>query len=374
MDDGRQIKREHTALLGETMIRNALGRGVLALCLTLLVASACAAKDVGQVISFKAGVTAQRGGQPVELGMKSPVGDRDVLTTDATGRAQILFDDDTTVALGSNTSLSLETVVAEGSNPAFRARMGQGVARFITGKIVEKNPDGFSVVTPDATVGIRGTIFAVRVANGTTTVFVTNTTKQVYVNGVLVPSGFKITLPQGTISPLTPADINFITGSVAARDSAPSSTAQVAPVSPVVGGGAVTPTTLAQTQFASQALGETFKQLGTANVSGSLTSADTGSFSFQVNLTSGAVSNGVMTSGYSDWAPFSLTGGSGSVSGSSLNVSGFSNTDMGLSGSMSGTASRTASGLSVSGGYRITDNAVMTIPRVETGTFSGASR
>ena len=54
MDDGRQIKREHTALLGETMIRNALGRGVLALCLTLLVASACAAKDVGQVISFKA--------------------------------------------------------------------------------------------------------------------------------------------------------------------------------------------------------------------------------------------------------------------------------------------------------------------------------
>ena len=160
------------------MIRYALGRGLLALCLILLVASACAAKDVGQVISFKAGVTAQRGGQPVELGMKSPVGDKDTLTTDATGRAQILFDDDTTVALGSNTSLSLETVVAEGANPAFRARMGQGVARFITGKIVEKNLDGFSVVTPDATVGIRGTIFAVRVANGTTTVYVTNTTKR----------------------------------------------------------------------------------------------------------------------------------------------------------------------------------------------------
>lgn len=208
-----------------------------------------------------------------------------MLTTDATGRAQILFDDDTTVALGSNTSLSLETVVAEGFQPCFPRQNGAGCCPLYHGKIVEKNPDGFSVVTPDATVGIRGTIFAVRVANGTTTVFVTNTTKQVYVNGVLVPSGFKITLPQGTISPLTPADINFITGSVAARDSAPSSTAQVAPVSPVVGGGAVTPTTLAQTQFASQALGETFKQLGPAG--GSLTSADTGSFSFQVNLTSG---------------------------------------------------------------------------------------
>ena len=87
------------------MIRYALGRGAMTLCLILLVAGTCAAKDVGQVISYKAGVTAQRGGQPVALEMKSPVGDRDVLTTDATGRAQILFDDDTTVALGSNTSL-----------------------------------------------------------------------------------------------------------------------------------------------------------------------------------------------------------------------------------------------------------------------------
>ncbi len=373
MDYGRQVNTNIQLYGGETMIRYALRRGLLALCLILLVASTCAAKDVGQVISFKAGVTAQRGGQPVELGMKSPVGDRDMLTTDATGRAQILFDDDTTVALGSNTSLSLETVVAEGANPAFRARMGQGVARFITGKIVEKNPEGFSVVTPDATVGIRGTIFAVRVGNGTTTVYVTNTTKQVYVNGVLVPSGFKITLPQGTISPLTPADINFVSGSVAARDSAPASTAQIAPVSTTAGGGVVTPTTLAQTQFASQALGESFNKLGTANVSGSLVSDDIGSFSFQVNLGSGAVSNGTMTSGYSDWAPAPLTGGSGRISGSNLNVSGFSTPEMGgLSGSMSGTASMTSSGLSVSGNYRITDSDP--IPRVETGTFSGASR
>ena len=351
------------------MIRYALGRGVLALCLILLVASACAAKDVGQVISFKAGVTAQRGGQSVELGMKSPVGDRDTLTTDATGRAQILFDDDTTVALGSNTSLSLETVVSEGANPAFRARMGQGVARFITGKIVEKNPDGFSVVTPDATVGIRGTIFALRVANGTTTVYVTNTTKQVYVNGVLVPSGFKITLPQGTISPLTPADINFISGSVAARDSAPASTAQLAPVSPAAGGGVVTPTTLAQTQFASQALGESFNRLGTANVSGSLFSdMGNGTFSFQVNLGSGAVSNGIMQAAATDVA--TLTGGSGTISGSSLNVSGFSNADL-YTGSMNGTASMNSSGLSVSGNYQILEHSQAVR---EAGTFSGASR
>ncbi|MGV7096026.1 FecR family protein [Desulfovibrio sp. QI0434] len=351
------------------MIRSMLGRGALALCLTLLAGGVCTAKDVGQVISFKAGVTAQRDGQAVALDMKSPVGDRDTLTTDATGRAQILFDDDTTVSLGSNTSLSLETVVAEGANPAFKARMGQGVARFITGKIVEKNPDGFSVVTPDATVGIRGTIFAVRVGNGTTTVFVTNTTKQVFVNGVLVPTGFKITLPQGAPTPMTPADHNLVSGSVAANSPASGATAQLAPPSTVVGN-PVTPTTLAQTPIVAQALGEGFRQTGNANVSGSLTNeVYTGSFSFLVNLTNGNVSNGVMQSGNSD-TPMAMTGGRGSISGSSLNVSGFTADD--YSGSMSGIAARNTSGLSVSGGYNVTNNSDGSLR--ESGTFSGKQR
>ena len=317
MDYGRQVNTNIQLCGGRIMIRYALGRGAMALCLLLLVASACAAKDVGQVISFKAGVTAQRGGQPVALEMKSPVSEHDVLHTDATGRAQILFEDDTTVALGSNTSLSLETVVAEGANPAFRARMGQGVARFITGKIVEKNPDGFSVVTPDATVGIRGTIFAVQVGNGTTTVYVTNTTKQVFVNGVLVPSGFKITLPQGTISPMTPADHQFVSGSVAAGGSSSGGMGQIANLTQGTGG-AITPTTLAQTQFGSQTLGEGIRQFTNAHVSGTLFNSDffsDGSFSFNVNLASGAVSNGVMSTTVSAY-PQTLTDGSGSITGS----------------------------------------------------------
>jgi len=356
------------------MIRYTLGHGALALCLILLAGTMCAAKDVGQVISFKAGVTAQREGQPVALGMKSPVGDRDVLSTDATGRAQILFDDDTTVALGSNTSLSLETVVAEGPNPAFKARLGEGVARFITGKIVEKNPDGFSVVTPDATVGIRGTIFSVKVSNGTTVVFVTNTTKQVFVNGVLVPSGFKMSLPQGTVSPMTPADTNTIMGSVATRSSAPGSPAPLAPPS-TASVGVTAPTSLAQAPLVAQAQTnqqgfgiDTFRHLNNAVVSGTLSSGGyTGSFHFLANLGSGAVSNGVMKSGDLDIHP--LTGGSGSISGSSLNVQGFSN-DQSMTGNMNGTASRSSSGLSVSGSYEINANGTSR----QSGTFSGSGR
>lgn len=367
MDYGRQINTNIQLCWGGTMIRYALRRGAMALCLVLLAVGVCAAKDVGQIISFKAGVTAQRDGQPVALGMKSPVGDHDVLTTDATGRAQVLFDDDTTVSLASNTSLKLETVVAEGANPAFKARLGQGVARFITGKIVEKNPDGFSVVTPDATVGIRGTIFAVKVGDGTTTVFVTNTTKQVFVNGVLVPTGFKMSLPQGTLAPMTPADHNFVSGSVAAGGASSGGLAQLAP--PTQGaGGAITPTTLGQTQFGAQSLGDGFRQLDNANVSGSMYSSDmnTGSFSFNVNLASGAVSNGVMNT-----TEFNvLTGGSGNISGSSLKVNNFANYS--FVGSMTGTASATSGRLLVGGAYEIKstyDNST-----IGSGSFTGSSR
>ena len=360
-------------------------RGVLVMCCFLAATGSCLAKEVGQVISFKAGVSAQRDGQAVELALKSPVSASDVLTTNATGRAQILFDDDTTVALGSNTSLSLEKVVADGAKPAFSARLGQGVARFITGKIVEKNPDGFKVETPDATVGIRGTMFALLVDNGSTTVFVRNTTKQVFVNGVIVPSGFKITLPQGTLAPITSDDAAALDASVAVRGPSSGETAPVALQPPSVG--PLPPSSLAQAPLATQHAAETVSAsivaapvaapvavspmilpvVENAYVTGNLLSGErgeNGSFSFNVNLGSGAVSSGTMKSTSLE---STLTGGSGSISGGALNVSGFRANA--YTGSMNGTASRGVSGLSVNGNYSITNGI-----SGDAGTFSGRQR
>ena len=226
------------------MTRYAVLRGAMTLCLYFLFASVCAAKDVGVIISFKAGVIAQRSDQTVALEMKAIVNDKDTLTTDATGRVQILFNDDTSVSLGSNTSLKLENVIEDDANSVFKARIDHGIARFITGKIVEKNPNGFSVVTPDATVGIRGTIFSVRVGNGTTTVFVTNTTKKVFVNGILIPSGFKIILPQGTIIPITSEDNDLIASSTSTRSAQTSPANLSLPIYPAESGSLV-PTGLA---------------------------------------------------------------------------------------------------------------------------------
>ena len=182
---------------------------VFVLCGTLPVATALAAvpaKDVGTVISMRPGAFVLRGGVQTPLAMKDRVQARDSLITDASGRIQVLFDDDSTIALAASTRLDLKTVVTEGK-PEFRAHVGSGLARFITGKIVEQNPDGFNVTTPRGTVGIRGTIFAVRVSPSADTIYATSSRHGAVVvgqatggSGSIVPTGSKAVL-QGTAAP-----------------------------------------------------------------------------------------------------------------------------------------------------------------------------
>lgn len=318
--------------------------------------------EVGQVIAWKAGVQAERGGQTVPLALKSPVMEGDALSTDATGRAQILLADDSTVSLGSGTRLQLESVVAKSSKPRLAVRMGQGLARFITGKIVEKNPDGFSVVTPEATVGIRGTIFTVRVSEGQTTVYVANTTRQVHVNGVLVPTGFKITVPHGRPVPLLPEDMAAIDGEIAARDPARDS---VAPVAAAPGGAILTGSSLPVQSSPPVAALAPQPLAAEAFVSGTLVRPagvnHDGSFQFNVNLGSGRITNGVML-----LDRHHLSGGRGQISGGALSAGGFA--DSTHQGTMNGTATVSSGHLAVSGSYEIVGG----VPPLHlTGTFSG---
>ena len=318
--------------------------------------------EVGQVIAWKAGVQAERGGQTVPLALKSPVMEGDALSTDATGRAQILLADDSTVFLGSGTRLQLESVVANSSKPRLAVRMGQGLARFITGKIVEKNPDGFSVVTPEATVGIRGTIFTVRVHEGQTTVYVANTTRQVHVNGVLVPTGFKITVPHGRLVPLLPEDMAAIDGEIAARDPARDS---AAPVAAAPGGTILTGSSLPVQSSPPVAALAPQPLSAEAFVSGTLVRPvgfnHDGSFQFNVNLGSGRITNGVML-----LDTYHLSGGSGQISGGALSAGGFA--DSTHQGTMNGTAAVSSGRLAISGSYEIVGGV---LPLHLTGTFSG---
>lgn len=132
-----------------------------------LASVAQAAEPAGLVIAVNPGAFVERAGGREPLQSKSPIYVSDVVVTDATGKVQILFSDDTNVAVGANTRVALQEFVGEsGAVPVFNANVASGIARFVTGKIVERNRSGFHIQTPQATIGIRGTTFSVQVSDG----------------------------------------------------------------------------------------------------------------------------------------------------------------------------------------------------------------
>ena len=389
------------------------------------------AAEVGRVISLTPGAVAQRDGRTVALALKSPVHDTDVLITDASGRVQILFDDDSTVALGSGARLALGAVVPKGRKPVFKADLSQGLARVITGKIVEKNPDGFTLSTPEATVGIRGTMFAVEVEKKQSRIFVFNTSRQVVVNGVEVPSDFKITFPGGKMERLTPGDAGRVGTLTASRPAVPAARAEALAAGLAVSGGepARSASLMAsgQTTQNTQTIADSL-ELGSpevigsvvgptrANITGTLTSSNltagsvpvSGTFAFTADLDTGRVTNAAMaasgqtgpnyngggtperTTGYN------LAGGSGYINGNHFNVNNFSGSGTVVPGessdlvwkgdpqtmgaavpgaNLNGTITRGPSGMTVNGYYTVNFKSIsgntITGGAIDRGTLSG---
>ena len=233
-----------------------------------------------------------------------------------------------------------------------KAHLGKGLLRAITGRIVEQNPEGFALTSPEATVGIRGTIITMRSDKGRTTVFVENTTRKVYVNGVNVPSGKKITVPGEPAQPLDiqPEDRREIgrdlafrggTGVAAAapepapRGTAPGGQPQGATSILVAENALPTPETpLGGLPIADLNGGGAGSLAGGVNPSGPVTgtiqgtlaqgggngwgaTAMTGTFSIAVNLSTGNVTSaaisgsGIASGGLNPYA-FSASGGTGS--------------------------------------------------------------
>jgi hypothetical protein len=271
------------------------------------------------VLFLVPGASIARNGQTHVLKQHDPVQASDIITTDATGRVRLLFNDDSTVDMGSNTSLNLRDFADSGAKPVFNVHLLQGLVRVVTGRIVEQNPSGFTVTTPEATIGIRGTIISVRARDGVSTVYVENTTRAVYVNGVNVPGGQKITIPSDPVRPelIRPLDRKELSrelafwGGAGVAVAAPEPSGQTGrpEEQPLIGTQHLVENTnlippnspLADISLPTQALGDS---LTTPNlmafVSGNLwstayTNTFTGSFSFNADLSSGVISNGTIT-------------------------------------------------------------------------------
>lgn len=93
--------------------------------------------------------------------------------TGSNSRAEVLFDDGHLVALGAGSQFQLRQYVYSKENPSkdnVVLNLLVGTFRSITGALGARNPARFSLTTPTATVGIRGTDFTAHVGDpGTVT-------------------------------------------------------------------------------------------------------------------------------------------------------------------------------------------------------------
>ena len=131
----------------------------------LIVAATCGGLErVGEVVAVE-GVLKAVDSSRVERSLleNSSVFVGDTLITGKVSKGEIQFLDGTLVLLipGSRYSIDSFASSSEGEN-LYAAKLKQGGVRIATGLIAKKNPDNFQVGTPNATIGVRGTLFEVR--------------------------------------------------------------------------------------------------------------------------------------------------------------------------------------------------------------------
>lgn len=90
----------------------------------------------------------------------------DILETGADGSLGLILRDDSLLSLGPSSRIALErfAFVPVDGKLGFRARVVRGTLAFVSGLITKLAPESTTFVTPVATIGVRGTRFAVRVA------------------------------------------------------------------------------------------------------------------------------------------------------------------------------------------------------------------
>ena len=137
--------------------------------LLAMMSFACAQTAIGEATTVQNDVTGARKGAAVKLGQGDDVFGSELIRTGASSRAGLTFLDNTNVSIAASSQLTLDKFVYNGdhtaSNVTFNAT--KGAFRFISGN----SPSGaYKVNTPEASIGVRGTIYDVQVFGSTTNV------------------------------------------------------------------------------------------------------------------------------------------------------------------------------------------------------------
>lgn len=131
--------------------------------------------DVASVTMLNTSVKKELGGNLSELVLKEQVPLHANIISDENGRAQLMLADDSLISISPNTEISLLDFSDEDKKESIAINMLKGTARMVTGELSRKNPDAFKVKTPQATIGIRGTVATISVNDKMTSILLSQT-------------------------------------------------------------------------------------------------------------------------------------------------------------------------------------------------------
>ena len=136
-----------------------------ALCLLAAAKTAVAEETIGMVRTASGAATVTRGEKtlPAAPGLKLMVGD--ALGTGRDGSLGVILRDDSSLSIGPKSRLVLRSFLFSPSEGKFDlvARITGGTMAYLSGLIGKLAPEKARFETPTATIGIRGTRFALKV-------------------------------------------------------------------------------------------------------------------------------------------------------------------------------------------------------------------
>jgi hypothetical protein len=128
---------------------------------------AAAQESIGIVRTSSGTATINRGGQILPAAAGTKLLAADTLTTGSDGSIGVILRDNSTLSIGPESNLIIQEFLfspAEGKL-GLLARITRGTMAYISGLIGKLAPESARFETPVATIGIRGTRFAVKVGD-----------------------------------------------------------------------------------------------------------------------------------------------------------------------------------------------------------------
>jgi len=131
----------------------------------LLTGNSAIAEGIGKIKTLSGDVSIEREGKIVVPVLGNAVFQKDKIVTGKNGSVGVLFDDDSRLSAGPNSTLDLDRFSYDPAthDGNFDVSMKKGVLSVISGKLTQKTPGALKVKTPAAILAVRGTEFSVMV-------------------------------------------------------------------------------------------------------------------------------------------------------------------------------------------------------------------